>query len=348
MKKLTRLLAPLLCAALLLLPFSALAIEVVKPTELIYVADYSNVIDADTESYIVEKNQKLYEETGAQIVIVTVDFIGSADIEDYAYTIINEWGVGSAERQNGIVLLLVIGNDDYWITVGSGIEQYLSAGDLGDILYDYLEEDFADKDYDAGVKKTFDELVSQVYSIYPADSGGSGGSNSGGGTYVPPRTDPGNSGYYEYDRGWSVWGILGTIFGIVVIIVILISVFAVCGACGGGGGGRGRYTVGGPRVSFWGPMFWFPRRPRGPRPPPPPPGGGHGGGPRPRGPGGFGGFGGFGGGGGRGGGAGRSGGFGGFGGGGRSGGGGFGGGGRSGGGGFGGGGGRGGGAGRGR
>ncbi len=337
MKKLTGLLALLACAAALLLPYSAAAIEVVKPTELIYVADYSNVIDAETESYIVDKNQKLYEETGAQIVIVTVDFIGSADIEDYAYTIINEWGVGSAKRQNGIVLLLVIGNDDYWITVGSGIERYLSAGDLGDILYDNLEADFANKDYDAGVKKTFDELVSRVYSIYPAEP--SGGSDSGGGTYVPPRTDPGYDGAYEYDRGASVWGILGSIFGVVVIIVILISVFAVCGACGGGGGG-GRYTVGGPRVSFWGPMFWFPRRPRGPRPPPPPPPPGG----RPR-PGGFGGFGGFGGGGGRGGGSGRSGGFGG---GGRSGGGGFGGGGRSGGGGFGGGGGRGGGAGRGR
>lgn len=325
MKRLTRLLALLFCAALLLLPFSAVAIEVVKPTELIYVADYSNVIDAETESYIVDKNQKLYEETGAQIVIVTVDFIGSADIEDYAYTIINEWGVGSAERQNGIVLLLVIGNDDYWITVGSGLERYLSAGDLGDILYDNLETDFANKDYDAGVKKTFDALLSRVYSIYPAKT--PGGSNSGGGTYVPPKPNPGYDGAYEYNRGASAWGILGSILGIVVIIVILISVFAVCGACGGRGGGR--YTVGGPRVSFWGPLFWFPRRPRGPRPPPPPPGGRSGGGPRS---GGFGGSG-FGGGGGRGGGAGRSGGFGG--------------GGRSGGS-FGGGGGRGGGAGRGR
>jgi uncharacterized protein len=330
LKRLTGLFALVLCAAMLLLPCSALAIEVVKPTEQLYVADYSGVITPETERHIVETNQRLYEETGAQIAIVTVDFIGSADIEDYAYTLINEWGVGSKERQNGIVLLLVIGNDDYWITVGSGIEQYLSSGELGDILYDYLETDFANKNYDAGVKKTFDELVSRVYAIYPPTS--SGGQNPGG-NYVPPQQNAG--GYDPYHRGPSVWGVLGSIFGIVAIVVIIISVVAVCGACGGGGGGR-RYIVGGPRVSFWGPMFWFPRRPRGPRPPP--------GGPRPRGPrpGGFGGFGGFGGGGGRGGGAGRSG-FGGFGGGGRSGG--FGGG-R--GGGFGGGGGRGGGAGRGR
>jgi uncharacterized protein len=361
LKKLSGLFSLVLCAALLLLPCAALAIEVVKPTEYFYVADYSNVINSDTEQYIVEKNAELFDKTGAQIVIVTVDFIGSADIEDYAYTLFNEWGIGSSERQNGILLLLVIGNDDYWTMQGSGIVNYQSDGELTALVIDNLEEDFARKTYDAGVRKTFDALLSRVYEIYPPTSSGStGGQNPGSqnpGGYAP---QPG-PGYYQEQRGASVWGILGAIFGVVVLIIIIISVFAVCGACGSGGGG-GRYTVGGPRVHFWGPI-WFPRRRHHHRPPPPPPGGprgpgwrpgpGPGPGPGPKGPkppktGGFGGFGGFGGGGGssRGGGGGR-GSFGGFGGGSR--GGGFGGGGgRSGGFGGGGGGSRGGGGGRGR
>jgi len=165
------------------------AVKVPAPSELFYVADFAGVLSGETTNYIIEQNDNLYLQTGAQIVVATVDFLDGAEIEDYAYTMFNQWGIGSEEKNNGILLLLVIGEENYWIVQGKGLEERLSSGLLGDLLYEYLEPDFAKGDYDAGVRKTFDALLEEMGKIYdfsPAGEIGSGekaensGSQTGG------------------------------------------------------------------------------------------------------------------------------------------------------------------------
>lgn len=165
-KRVARAMAALIALCCLVLPCVGLALEVVDPTEQFYVADYADVLETDTESHIVQVNDQLYSACGAQICVVVVDFIGSAEIEDYAMTLANEWGIGSAEKDNGLLLLLVTGAQDYYATQGRGLESYLSSGQLSDILYEYLEPDFATGDYDAGVRKVFDRLAEMVGSYY--------------------------------------------------------------------------------------------------------------------------------------------------------------------------------------
>ena len=93
----------MICILLLCIwPCSALA--VVEAPETVYVGDYAGVLTDATEQYIIAENQKLAEATGAQIVIVTVDFLDGMEIEDYAYTVFNTWGIGDKERNNGLLL----------------------------------------------------------------------------------------------------------------------------------------------------------------------------------------------------------------------------------------------------
>jgi len=288
-------LAALLLA--LLLPAGALAIDVVPAPEDTSVYDNTGCISAETRQHIDRVNAELYQNTGGQIAVAVLDFIGSYDIGDYAYTLFNEWGVGSADRNNGILLLLVIGNDDYWYMQGTGLERYLSAGELGEIVYDNLEADFAAGDYDAGVRKTVDALAEKVESLY-----GSG--------YVSGQEQSSS----EKGEG-SFLKTLLIIVGVIIVIVALVSVVAACGICGAGGGTGGGGGTRAPRpriLPIFIPRVGGFRPPHGHRPPPrgPRPGG-FGGGSRPGGFGGFGGgsrpggFGGFGGGGTRGSGGGR-------------------------------------------
>ncbi len=156
----------LFCLILTVFPVAALAAgDVVEPTKEFYVADYAKVLSSETEKWIVKQNQDLYKRTGAQIVVVTVDFLGGMEIEDYAYKLFNKWGIGSKEKNNGVLLLLAIGEDNYWCVQGKGLENSLDSGAIGDILYDNLEPDFAKQKYNAGVKKTFDVLYAQVDAI---------------------------------------------------------------------------------------------------------------------------------------------------------------------------------------
>ena len=273
--------------ALALLSVTVGAVDLPEPSKSFYVLDQSDVIDSDTEDYIVSKNAELYKETGAQIVVVTQDFVPDGDLELYAYNLFNKWGVGSSIENNGILLLLSIGDDDYWCTEGKGLEKTLTSGTIGDILADYLEPDFASQDYDAGVRKVFDALYEKVAGIYGMKNETT--SSSSDGSWIRPETT--NDGYYDHVQNTAERK-SGRMLTILIIVIILFILFGRRNnnrprGGGGGGGGRGFFTG-----MFLGSMMGR-NSGRGWRNPPPPPprGGGFGGHDR----GGFGGHGGFGG-----------------------------------------------------
>lgn len=290
-------LCALLAAVVLLSVFAPAALAAVPARpENQYVLDSAGVLSDSTERWIVSENQDLFSDCGAQIVVAAVDFLGGKDIEDYTYEMFNNWGVGSSERNNGILLVLAIGEEDYYVQAGYGIDDYFDAKMLSGLLSDYLEPDFAAGDYDAGVKKIFTVLLDEMEGYY--DDG-------------PGRNDP-DPNYYD-DPVWDDWddwdedgffsgGLFHAIWTIVlaiarlviIVLVVLVIVGFLSSWFGGHGGGRGSGGGGG----FWrgmllGSMMNRRRSYWGVPPPSPPPGprpGGFGG-PPPRG-GGFGGFGG--------------------------------------------------------
>ncbi len=107
---------------------------------------------------IYHNNVDLQKARGAQIVVAAVKTLDGLTREDYAYRLINEWGVGDKTGNNGVVLLLAIEEDDYYLTTGTGMERHLDAGAAKTMLDKYLEPDFAKKDYDAGIREIFEAL----------------------------------------------------------------------------------------------------------------------------------------------------------------------------------------------
>lgn len=142
------------------------AADIPNYTEAFYVNDYAEVISADTEEKICVLGYDLCEATGAELVVTTVDFLGGMDIEDYAKKMFTDWQLGDPAKNNGVLLLLVIGEENYWVMQGKGLEDSLSSGKLGSILEDYLEPDFASEDYDAGALKTYRMLSDAICQIY--------------------------------------------------------------------------------------------------------------------------------------------------------------------------------------
>ena len=71
-----------------------------------YVYDYAGVLTDETMEHIDAMNASLFAQTGAQILVSVVNSTGGADIMDYASDLGNSYGVGSAERNNGVVMLL--------------------------------------------------------------------------------------------------------------------------------------------------------------------------------------------------------------------------------------------------
>ena len=210
---------------------------VISQSDSFYVADEADVISSDTEKYIIEKNAELENLCGGQIVVVAVDFLDGMDIEDYAYKLFKDWQIGDEDRDNGILLLLAIGEENYWCMQGKGLEGALTSGDIDDILWNYLEDDFASGDYDSGVRSVFDALYDSVADIY-----GTGG-----------EYDVSGSGSSDHDYGYvsaasnfaRIIKMTLIVFLVVLLLLIITSIFfgrKNRGSRGGGFSGGSDYS----------------------------------------------------------------------------------------------------------
>lgn len=134
--------AALLGAALLTGGVQAVA----EPTAARYVADEANVLSSEIEQYIIDKNQSLFENTGGEIVVVSVDFMNDMDAAGYAMVVAGSWGgIGDESLNNSFLLVYVAGENKAWAMAGSGIENVL----LASKIEGWLEADFYGG-YDAG------------------------------------------------------------------------------------------------------------------------------------------------------------------------------------------------------
>lgn len=288
-------LIPLFLALILLVaPIQALASDVVSYTADFYVADYADVLDDEVEGLIVLNNDALDKACGAQIVVVTVDTVGESAIENYAYALFNEWGIGDKAKNNGLLILLAIQDGQYWLMPGKGLQDYLPAGDLDEMATEYLLPSAQSGNYSEGVRQLFGACFDYVSVAYDAGVTlddtlyytwlQTGSTGEGGSRYlqtpvrevaassepepiveVEPEPQP------AYDSHGNEGG-----FGfmhIIVILIILIVIFSSAGRIRRGRPGRGsapRRPVPPPPTGGFRPTpppVIPPRPPMNPRPP---------------------------------------------------------------------------------
>ena len=108
------------------------------PRPVGHVNDFAKVMDPGTarklEAILGEINSKL----GPQIAVVTVSDMGGLDEGTYAVELMKDWGIGSKERNDGILLLVAIGERRLKIEVGYGLEHLFTDARSGQILDSYV------------------------------------------------------------------------------------------------------------------------------------------------------------------------------------------------------------------
>ena len=240
------------------------------------VLDEAGVLSERTEQAVNDLTIALDEACGAQIAVLTVDFTGTDTTADYASQVFNQWGVGDKDKNNGVLLLLVIDAQDYYCTVGTGLEKDLTPQKIDDLLWNELEEGFAKGDYDAGVVAFANAMYEELCDIYDVQPG-----QSAGGAAPAPAAPEEPSFFARLGSFFTLLIVLAVLVVLVILSSILHPVRYVRTRWFGYS-----YPPPPPRRPFFG--GWSRRPPPPPRPPRP---GGPGGPGGPR-PGGFGGFGG--------------------------------------------------------
>ncbi|MGD0499164.1 MAG: TPM domain-containing protein [Bryobacteraceae bacterium] len=99
-----------------------------------YVSDFAGVVDPASKTQLEEYCAIVEGSTGAQMALVTVASLEGEPIEDVANTIFRAWGVGRKGTNEGILLLLAIGDRRSRLEVGYGLEPILPDGLDGSVL----------------------------------------------------------------------------------------------------------------------------------------------------------------------------------------------------------------------
>lgn len=158
----------LLCVLLLIfiLSFSSFAISLPEPTDDFFVNDFVNIIDESDESEIMKIGADLYEQTTAQIVVVTINSLDGYDVDEYALELGRAWGVGSEENDNGVVILLSLSDREISIQVGYGLEGCLNDGKVGRILDEYAIPYLSNNDYSTGFIEAYKAVANVICQEY--------------------------------------------------------------------------------------------------------------------------------------------------------------------------------------
>lgn len=213
-------------ALLLLFSFSSFLVSAqefpAKPTTL--VNDYTNTLNAGQIQQLEQKLVALDDSTSNQISVVLIKTVGDYDINEYALELGRKWGIGGKGKNNGVILLVAIGDRKMSIQTGYGLEGALPDVYTKRIIENDIKPFFKTGDYYAGIDAGTNSIISVIKGEYKNDNPKS---NSRGGR--------GSAGF------------------IVLIIIIIIAV-----VIRRGGGGGGNQVIGGRGVAeaiLWGSLL---------------------------------------------------------------------------------------------
>ena len=144
MKRLLEFLLPVL----LLIPVAVSALEV--PVLSGRVNDYAGMISPETER-VLEEQLRTFEETDStQVVILTVNSLEGDLLEDFSIRVAENWKIGQAKKDNGVLFLVSKTDRRMRIEVGRGLEGVLTDLLSGRILDNIVKPKFKAGDYNGG------------------------------------------------------------------------------------------------------------------------------------------------------------------------------------------------------
>lgn len=193
--------------------------EAAMPTPMknTYIHDFANVLSTSVKEELNHYSEQLDKGTGAEIMVVTVDTINGEEPKMYATKMIRSWGIGDAQKNNGVLILATFGqgdgNNDVVIAVGQGLEGALPDGKLGRILDTAFYPNVRAGDINKAFKATYAEVFQPVAHEYNWDG------------KMPENTDD--------NEEMPTWMII-----LIAIIVLVIYTFISNGRGGGPRSGR--------------------------------------------------------------------------------------------------------------
>jgi len=183
--------------ALLVLCGSVWALDVPTPTG--HVNDLADVLSPKEEAQLEKKLVEWKESTSNEFAILIIPSLEGEVPEEYSLKVAETWGVGDKQKDNGIFMLIAIGDRKFRLEIGEGLEGVLPDGKAGLLINDVLPPFFRQKKFYQGIDEVSTKVIAIVGGEYTVDEATKK-------VNLPPV--------------WLIFSIVGGIFGVIFILLI--------------------------------------------------------------------------------------------------------------------------------
>jgi len=225
----------LVCITFFLCGATALAEDdqIPVPVGDIYVQDFAQVLNETEKAELINLGRSIENQTTAQVAVLTVQTIGDRTIEDYSNQAFRKYGIGSKEKDNGVLLVISMKERKLRIEVGYGLEGRIPDAKAGRILDRYAIPYLKNQQPNKAVTETYKALAKEVFAEYGIE----GGDQAAPKPAVVSKAEGG---------GIPSWLIILVVLVVVfldfkffggMLTYFLLSIISRGGGRGGGGGG---------------------------------------------------------------------------------------------------------------
>lgn len=138
------------------------AFAISYPDYVGFVNDNANLYSAEFETKLNEKLTIFEKQTGGEIAVLTIKILEGESIEEYAVRLFENWNIGKAKDDNGLLLLISKDDREVRIEVGYGYEQYINDARAGDIIRGIIVPKFRQEKYEEGTEEAIDATIKYI------------------------------------------------------------------------------------------------------------------------------------------------------------------------------------------
>ncbi|CAM3181728.1 TPM domain-containing protein [Filibacter tadaridae] len=194
-----------------------------------YIQDHANVLSKEQKDELNNFGKQLNNATTAELAVLILPSIGDEPVETFAVEALREYGLGKADKDNGVLLVVTTqensdGNRHFELSVGYGLEGALPDGKVGRIIDDVAIPYLKNEQPDLAIMEAYKAFYNEIAAEYGWDG----------------AVAPVNISESQKDDSGS-----GFPFPIIAIVIVYI-IIRVLRSKGGGGGGSGGSRRGGP------------------------------------------------------------------------------------------------------
>ena len=130
---------------------AAFAQEPAIPPPTGYVNDVAEVMDEPSRAKLEGFLDQVQKKTGAQFAVLTVRSTAPVDPDEYKVKVFESWGIGEKEKDEGLLLLVVLDERYAKFETGYGLEGTLPDGWQSRMFRDLIRPRFRAGEYEEGI-----------------------------------------------------------------------------------------------------------------------------------------------------------------------------------------------------